>query len=491
MTELQALQENVLHFIRREGLIKSGDHVLTAVSGGPDSVTLLDVLASLRDGLELSRITILHFNHQLRGKASDEDEDFARSLATRFGFPFYCHTQDVDSYRSSRRISMEMAARACRHEFFRAAREELAADKIALGHTANDQAEEILLRLFRGTGPSGLAGMLPRGNYGIIRPLLSTSRREILHYLRLGKLDFREDPTNTEAVCQRNRLRLDIFPVLEKCFHHRVADNLCRHGQLVRIEEEYWALQVRSHWPVVCAEEGPSRIVLNVPTLVELHPAMRKRIIRFAIERLQGHLQRIYAAHVELLCRLVTDDRPGKAVHLPGRLRATRRGDSLILSTELSSGAGDSAPRIAFMETIPGPGGFSFAHPLLDLSVTHVERPVEKDIPRQSPDLAWLDASKIVWPLVIRSWHPGDRFRPLGLSGSKKLQDFFTDVKVPREERSRIPLLCDREKICWVMGYRLDDRVKVTSLTRSVLLVERHIPSSLTNHIDRSRFQGK
>ena len=491
MTELQAFQESVLHFIRRERLIASGDHVLAAVSGGPDSVTLLDVLASLKERLELGRITVLHFNHQLRGKASDEDAAFARSLAARFCFPFYCHTQDVGSYRNSRRISIEMAARACRHDFFRAARDGLGADKIALGHTANDQAEEILLRLFRGTGPSGLAGMLPRGDHGIIRPLLSTSRREILHYLHLGKLDFREDSTNNEPVCQRNRLRIDVFPVLEQCFHSRVAENLCRHGQLARSEEEYWALQVRSGWPAVCAEDGPSRVVLSVPALVELHPALRKRTIRFAIERLQGHLQRIYAAHVELLCGLVMGGGPGKAVHLPGGLRAARRGDSLILSMELSAGTGDSAPRITFLETIPGPGRFSFPHPPTDLSVTEVQWSVEKGVPMQSPDRAWLDADKIVWPLVVRSWRPGDRFNPLGLAGSKKLQDFFTDAKVPREERSRIPLVCDSEKICWVMGYRLDDRVKVTSLTRSVLVVERHIISTLTGCIDKSHSEVK
>lgn len=201
-------------------------------------------------------------------------------------------------------------------------------------------------------------------------------------------------------------------------------------------------------------------------------------MLRFAIERFQGHLQGIYAVHIDLLCRLIAKEGPEKSLHLPGGLRAHKQGDTLVLRRAQT--AADSSPvaeagAASPPEIIPGTGLFSLPHFGMSLRLTQEIRHDRLPLDTGSTDAVFLDAGKVSWPLTVRSWGAGDRFRPLGLQGGKKLQDFFTDLKIPKAERPRIPLLCDADKICWIMGYRLDDRVKVTPATRLVLLVERLI----------------
>ncbi len=256
MKQLHPLQRRVRDFIRQEQLLAGKDLVLVAVSGGPDSVALLHILVSLRESCGISKIAVLHFDHQLRGNASAADRDFVEALATTFDLPFHCGAEDVLSYHKQHKISVEMAARACRHRFFKDALTRLEAHAIALGHTANDQAEELLLRLFRGSGPGGMSGMHPRTRGGLIRPLLFATRNEIIAYLRDKKLSFREDSSNNDPAYQRNALRHELFPVLEKHFHPRVVEVLCRHARLATDDESCWRDLLASQWTTVCVGEA-------------------------------------------------------------------------------------------------------------------------------------------------------------------------------------------------------------------------------------------
>jgi tRNA(Ile)-lysidine synthase len=476
VTIFHPLQNRALDFIRQYGLITSGDHVLVAVSGGPDSVTLLHVLLSLKISLKWSRLTILHFDHHLRGEASWKDKEFVESLAGRLHLPFICGSEDVQAYQKKHSISLEMAARECRHRFFQEALKKYKAQKTALGHTANDQAEEVLLRLFRGTGPGGLAGMFPKVLQSrLIRPLLFATRLEILKYLQENDLSYREDFSNQELFCQRNVLRLKVFPLLEEYFHPRVVETLYRHTQLALEEESFWNHEVQSCWSSLCKEETKDRKVLHIPSLLSLHSALQRRLFRFAIEKLQGNLLRIHAVHAEDIYQLVRQATSGKTIQLPQGLRVTKEGENLIFSKY-------SLPSLSsFHWILPTPGRYRFPHPVepdsnrsleIHLYIEDFSSDHPKEKPGASAHTAWLDAQKIHWPLIVRSRQVGDRFQPLGFHGIKKIQDFFVDAKVPRSYRDQIPILCDQEKICWIAGYRLDDRVKITPQTKQVLIVE-------------------
>lgn len=459
----------MLEFSARHGLISAGDHVLTAVSGGPDSTALVCLLDHLRGPLAIGRITIVHFNHGLRGAESDADSAFVRSLGERLHLPVVCGEEDVRRHRRGRTISLEMAARARRHRFFQEALARCSAQKIALGHTANDQAEEVLLRLIRGSGPSGLEGMRAAGERNLVRPLLFATRQEILAYLQDLNMPFREDSSNLEPVCQRNVLRLHVFPLLEEHFHPRVVGTLFRHTRLVAEEEDWWSGRMDDLWPEVCLSETEGCIDLDREALAGLHPALLRRVLRRAVERFRGHLMGISTAHILALCRLAAGEESGRSVHLPGGLRATTEGLRILL--RLASDASVQPPPALEELVVPSPGRYDYAGLKVDIRAEPPPPPGGDAIPASTPGTARMDAAKILWPMVLRPWKPGDRFQPLGLPGTKKLQDFFTDSKIPRAERHLVPILCDREKICWVVGRRLDDRVKVTSQTKEIIVV--------------------
>ena len=470
MTPVHPFARRVLSYLHQQQLIAKRDSILVAVSGGPDSVALLHVLVSLREACGIRQIAVLHFDHQLRGGESTADRSFVMALAATLGLQVHTGSEDVRSYHRHRRISLEMAARACRQRFFEDALSRLEANGIALGHTANDQAEEILLRLFRGTGPSGMAGMRPRTTGGLIRPLLFATRKEILTYLHDQKLSFREDESNRDPAHQRNAVRHSLFPLLGKHFHPRVVEVLCRHARLAADEESYWRELLAPHWSAVCIAEAPSRIILSGRALLELHHALQKRLLRLAIERLRESLQGIYAAHIEALWKLLASGTPGRSIQLPDGLWAFLEENFLVLSREPQEPLPVILPD--FRQTINGPGRYHFPPFELGLSLEHVSASTAATSFPDDPGTVWVDAGKLKWPLFLRFWKNGDRFHPLGLGGSKKLQDFFVDSRVPRRERGRVPLLCDQEKICWVVGYRLDDRVKVTPQTQQILIIE-------------------
>ncbi len=474
LTACHPLIRRTAAFIHEERLIDPGCALLVGVSGGPDSVALLHAMTALRELLRIDRITVLHFNHRLRGQASDDDQGFVLLLSEKLGLNCLTGGEDVRGFADANGVSVEMAARMCRHRFFQETLAAGAADRLALAHTADDQAEEVLLRLFRGTGPSGMAGMLPKNRRGIIRPLLFAWRSEILDYLRAGGYDFREDESNRESFCQRNALRNEVIPLIRRHFHGRVQEAVVRHAELVRAEESWWHDQSEAHWSGVVREELSGRLALDCAALASLHPALQRRILRRGIERLRGHLQRIYAVHVEALRNLALGAAGSAHLDLPGRLRACRRGASLIVWVAQADGQGEAIeahPAATFDE----PGEYRF--PGWEWTLSFVSSLGEQRVERSAPNAedsvfeARMDADTLLWPLHVRAWMPGDRFMPLGLKGMKKLQDYFVDRKVERNRRGLIPLLCDQEKICWVAGLQIDERVKVAPHTCRVLVV--------------------
>jgi len=455
------LTDRAAAYIRKHGLIRPGDRVLAAVSGGPDSVALLDILTHLKPELQAERISVVHFDHRLRGEDSDADREFARALARDAGMDFHCGWADVRATARERRISIEMAARECRHSFFRQTAQSMGANRIALGHTASDQAEEVLLRILRGTGPGGIQAMPPAVGGGVIRPLLFATREEILRHIHARGLEFREDLTNTEPFCQRNRLRLEVFPLLRDAFHPEIEKTIARYADLARDEDSWWRAEVERAWSGICEARETGRIALRLSGLRELHTALLRRVLRHALEAIRGDLSGIGMTHIEALAESVGSDKPGRSIRFPGGFEAIQRDGKLVLRKvpEDLRGVAACGPI-----EIPGPGTYRIGPYRFEITVSE-SGPHESFPPRQN--VAHMDAAGIKWPLLLRFRQPGDRFHPLGMAGSKKLQDFFTDLKIPRERREAIPLLCDREKICWVTGLRLDERVRPGPETRA------------------------
>ncbi|MDR3569239.1 MAG: tRNA lysidine(34) synthetase TilS [Syntrophobacteraceae bacterium] len=459
-TSLPAL---ALEYIRRHGLISAGDHILAAVSGGPDSVALLGVLSGLKDCLAIERITVLHFDHRLRGKESDEDREFVRALAHSAGFDFRLADADVSGFAQKKKISVEMAARECRRSFFLKTAANLNGAKIALGHTADDQAEEVLLRILRGTGPAGIQAMSPATDAGIIRPLLFADRTSILEYLQGRGMEYRVDSTNFDPSCQRNFLRLKVFPLLKEAFNPQIVRTITRCADLAREEESWLRPHIQDLWNDLCLKRGKRWCALDFERLRGLHPALLRRILRLAISTVKGNLSGVGFVHLKPLIEMVYSGKRGKSVEIPGGVEATAVGRRLVIGVNPCAGPNEP-PTEPLVVNTPGSyrfGGFSFE--------LRLEDKMARD---RDGGSVRMDMEKLRWPLAFRFRRPGDRFRPLGMRGAKKLQDFFTDSRVPRFERPEIPLLCDSEKICWVAGMRMDDRVKVDSDTSRVLMVK-------------------
>lgn len=466
--DLPILAAKTLAFIRDHRLVHAGDHVLAAVSGGPDSVALLHVLLSLKDALGIEQLTVVHFDHRLRGAESTEDARFVEALAARLDLPFVSGGEEIRAVQESQGVSLEMAARIGRHGFFRRVMNELAATRLALGHTADDQAEELLLRLLRGTGPAGMAGMRCVTKDGVIRPLLFASRSDIMGYINDLNLDFRHDESNFEALCQRNSLRLEVMPSLKRILHPAIDRVLVRHAQLVQEEESYWAEQVARLLPKITIHRDDEQLVLQLSALRSCHPALLRRLFRSVIELLRGNLLGFYAVHFELLEKLVrsADSSKMKQLQLPRQILVVSEAQRVVFRK------GPALTGASFCYTIAEAGVHPFSSFTLQLSCRDLS-PLGP--PPTAPNEVWMDAAQVHWPLTVRSWRPGDRFQPLGMRGSKKLQDFFTDCKIPRTERSKMVLLCDVEKICWVVGHRLDERVRVTRTTRQLLIARFYI----------------
>jgi tRNA(Ile)-lysidine synthase len=453
-------------------MVRPGGGLLVGVSGGPDSVALLHILRTLQKDLEIDRLTVAHFNHRLRGVESLGDHRFVENLAAELGVECRSGSEDVRVVAGEMRLSLEMAARICRHRFFQSVASSLGGTPaLALAHNANDQAEEVLMRLCRGTGPSGLGGMRPREGSGIVRPLLFATRTEILNYLNALELPYRLDSSNQDPSCQRNRVRLEVLPLLEDILHPGIVRCIERHARLARDEEEYWDATLASLWPKVCVVELTNEIRLHGLELLGLHPALLRRALRRAVERLQGHTLGLFADHVEKICLLLRSGSSGKRIHLPADLRAELQAGDLVLMTGGRAGGRVLLPEEPLL--IERTGSWSWGKLMLKLQLmAREDLTLPQDFRGAGRNRAFLDADGIQWPLCVRRWRHGDRFQPLGLSGHKKLQDFFVDLKIPRGSRGNIPILCDREKICWIVGYRLDERAKVTLRTRQVLFVE-------------------
>lgn len=457
------LLERVKETIERYAMLEQGERVLVAVSGGVDSVVLLDILCRLAAEYTLD-LTIAHLDHGLRGEEAREDARFVAHLARKEKLALIEKKLDVAEFSKEKRIGIEEGARLLRRDFLHAAADEVGAAKIALGHTQNDRGETMLFNLIRGAGPTGLVGIRPV-NLSVIRPLIEVSREEILSYARSCDLPWREDRTNQDLSFSRNRIRHRILPLLRE-MNPRVLAALQRTADLLATEELALDDLLAPLWVKVLIVQAEDRIVIQRGRLSQLYKGVQALLLRRGIARLRGDLQGIEKVHIDALLGLVASHRAHGKLDLPGFV-ARFQGDELTLEEGQTNNPLSFEVPIALGRTEISSLGIS-----LDLSIENRIGSGESQI-AEDREVEVADADRVQFPLHVRGRRPGDRFAPLGLGGEKKLKNFYIDERVPFYDRDRVPLLCDRQKIIWVVGLRLSDAVRVTSETKKVLIMRK------------------
>lgn len=465
------LLDRIRRTIRDHALIHSGARGVAAVSGGSDSVALLHVLKELAVAGELRLAGVAHFNHQLRA-AADEDERFVSRLVDALGLPHFVDRGDVSARARRERRSMEDAARASRHEFFERARVHFDADWIALGHTRDDQAETFLLRLLRGAGSRGLAGMYPRRGR-IIRPLIECRRHELRAWLLDRGIAFVDDESNADVSISRNRIRAELVPLLESRFNPAIVDVLAAEAHLAR-----------EAWETVegAADEIASRIVngtervrtIDIAELKDVPLALRRVVLWRAMNEMAGG-RAVAFEHVAAALRLLEPDGPA-VLHVPGH-KLERIGARLVLTGRPPNAVGrwnreHQANLFRYSLSVPGEVVLAETGSVVSADTEGIPRRPDTSAVSGNGALAVVRGDLCRGQLSIRNRRPGDRFRPVGLPGKKTLQDFFVDRKVRRADRDRVPIVVDdSDRIVWVAGYGIDEAFRVTDPAQAVLFL--------------------
>jgi tRNA(Ile)-lysidine synthase len=467
------LDERVRRTIRRYDLLPAGSRAVIALSGGADSVALTHLLRELapRAGFHLAGLA--HLNHRLRGEAADADEEFCRRLAADLSLSIEVQRLDVLAL-ARRRGSLEEAAREVRYEFLEQAADRLGADRIAVGHTLDDQAETFLLRLLRGAGPRGLAGIYPR--FGrVVRPLLEVSRADLRRYLAERGVSFREDETNRDTTIPRNRVRHELIPFLRERFSPRIAEILAREAAIAR-DDAAWLERVSSAAAARIVRVMTDRVEIDVPLLLAEPPSVGRWILLRALQRWSGR-RFVGFDHADALLALAVGKGEPTVLDLPGQ-RARRDDGTLFLTPAEGRSRSSGGPRansFHYLLSIPGEVAIAEAGCTISAEVaTRWSGPSQPGwLEHVGGRTAAVDAATVPAVLGVRSRTPGDRLRPLGLSGHKKLQDLLVDLKVPRADRDVTPLVVDdHDRIIWVAGHAIADDFRVTGQTKSVVILK-------------------
>ncbi len=455
------LIDNVKRTIDKYCMLQAGDRVVVGVSGGPDSLCLLHALDSLREEYKFS-LFAAHLNHKFRGAAADADAEFVDRICREWGIPAYVETFDVPAYIKETGLSPEEAGREIRYRLFDRVCEEVGGNKIAVAHNLNDHVETILMRFMRGSGIEGLKGIeAVRGR--IIRPLLETERQEIEEYCSAKRLDPRIDKTNLEAVYNRNRIRLELIPYIQKNFNPNIMMALSRFSGLIKDENDFLEAEAESKMNMM-AEIEDDRVVIDAKQLLSVHAALQRRIIRRSIEKLAKTLNGFDFKHYEGVVQLA-DKTTGAAIILPHGLKAFISYDKLVVAKNIVKADKKCYYKLKYdydnsVETEKG-------------CVT-IERRDPKGIGRlrRNGDMIFIDSAAVREGLVLRNREPGDLFAPIGMKGKKKLKEYLIDEKIPREERDTLELIADGNEIVWIVGGRLSENYKITDKTLDAVVIK-------------------
>lgn len=481
------LLREVRRFIERHRAIVADEAIVVGISGGPDSLCLLHVLHRLAPEFGL-RVHVAHLNHGLRGADADADAAFVLETATAWGLPSTVDRVDVAALAQHAGLGLEEAARHARYTFLVGVAERVGARAIAVGHTADDQAETVLMHFLRGSGLAGLRGMRPIVDVGfrtprdelgqdafgiaLVRPLLTITRADVVDYCTSQGLAPRFDRSNEDTTFFRNRLRHELLPLLE-AYNPQIRRILCSSATVLADDYELLRGQLLAAWSHGVTSETSATVVVDLARFRALPASLQRGLIREAAYRLRSSLRDVGFIHVENALRLAREGHAGERMTLPSGLELVLGTDRLAIGNAgLDLPIGD-LPQLAGTVMLPEAGILRLDAWIVEVdSVTPARLPGNWQV-NPDPWQAWLDADVLGSSPRLRVRVEGERFQPQGLDGhSKPLAEFFTNAKVPAAARSRWPLLVTTgDQIAWVCGLRLDERAKVTASTRRVLHV--------------------
>lgn len=454
--------DEVLSTIKENNMFNVGDKVIVAVSGGPDSISLLHILYTLREKLGIS-LVVTHVNHCLRDKEADEDEDYVRNFCKRLDIECYVKRSDVHKISVEKGISTETAGREVRYDFFQEVLKKTHGNKIALAHNCNDQAETVIMRIFRGTGLEGLSGIRPVRDNIYVRPLINIERGKIEYYCRENKLNPRIDKTNLENIYTRNKIRLELIPYIEKNFNPDIIQSINRLSHTIENDDNYIKAVASKIFDKSC-ELKNGKVIIRSEAFKE-HNAILTRIIRMALKKVVGSLYNFDKKHIYDVITL-QEGTTGKTIMLPSGVRARNNYEDVQLYLNEVSTEKDTSEYTLVLN-------YENNLPLIGLNISlRVINSKEKVNFKEGELIKYFDYDKIKKDVKLRYRKDGDRFTPLGMKESKKLKDFFINLKVPKEKRDRIPLILFNDEIAWIVGYRISDKFKIDEFTKNILQIK-------------------
>lgn len=456
------MKDKVLSEIKKYNLIDKNDNIIIGVSGGPDSIALLYVLLDIRSEIEFN-IHIAHVNHGVRGEDALYDQSFVEKKAKELNLPYYTKNVNMIRYAKKNRITSEEAGRELRYSFFRDIIKELGRGKIAVAHNKNDQAETLIMRFMRGTGIDGLKGMeFIAGD--IIRPILSTSREEVEKYIDDNGIETVLDKTNLKPIYNRNKVRLELIPYIQKNFNPNIIGTMWRTSEISSLDSDFLHQYTEQKYKEILRKENLESVVLDANQLLKLHASIQQRIIRNSILKINNSLQGITETQVSSALEIISKKETGKEFHLSNNILVKTNYDDIIIMKRNERQKNEyfyelSYPGVVNLDEL----GYSFymeIFPVKDYFMKTREK-----------NARYFDLDKINGSLGVRNRKNGDRFVPFGMNGSKKLKDYFIDEKISKDLRDKIPLIVDKESILWVLGYRTDERYRITEKTENVLMI--------------------
>lgn len=477
------LETRLLRAINETRPLQSGETVVVAVSGGLDSMALLNLLVRVNQAKGLGlQLHVAHLNHRLRRQHSDEDAEFVTAQVRALKLACTVEAADVPARSRESSASIELAARQCRYEFFERLCLKLGAQVVMLAHHADDNVETVLHRIVRGTGVRGLGGIralrpIREGSdIMLLRPLLGMRRAELESYVTAQEIPFRVDATNESTAYSRNRIRHELLPFIRERFNPQVDDAVARLSEQARGLEEYLRETCTRMLESIIVEYNNRQLVVHGPSLARRPRVIQTQLIREVIMRLGVGEGEITFSHLGAVADLLATAEGSKEVHLPGGLRVARRYSRLVFETA----RGHESAGGPHQEVVIAVGAAT-SLPAFGMELEVESFPADKqqiaEHLRQRTDRGqfcfeeWLDAEQVHPPLLARPRRPGDRFFPLGSPGMKKLSDFLIDEKIDSQRRENLIILCDQLGPIWVVPLRIDGRVRLTPLTRNVLRV--------------------
>ncbi len=449
---MSALEQNIIKFISDNKLIESNEKLLLALSGGADSVFALKFLTKYKSKYNI-RICALHINHSLRGKESDGDEIFCKKLCDDFDVEFYTEKIDVRKIAEDEKLSIEEAARNVRYEKLNKYLQISGSDKIITAHNLDDNTETVLLNLFRGSGLKGLSG-IPVKRDKIIRPFLSTGKNDIIKYLNKNNIKFRTDSTNLESQYKRNYLRNKIIPKLRENINPKVDNNIFRFSGIIRNAELILRSLVNENIAKYVNNDTNELLIRKEIEVISTH--LIGEVIRRSIKEKFNvdvnyndfmNIQNLFALQV------------GSKIDLSQNLEAISEREHILIKKKIDNEEIVTEMKLYFDTQI------DFNGKLIGCSKINTEEIQFSD----SKDVEFIDADNLSEPFVVRIWKPGDKFHPLGMKGTKNISDFLTENKVPNSVKNDQLVLINKGKIIWVVGYRIDESLKITNKTKKAM----------------------